>query len=84
MMTCSGISFTGTITGIPIIGIIHTHTTMIPGSMILGTMIPGTTDRIITVTIMVLMYTIPHIPIGHILHLVLVVEEWPITDLTVV
>ena len=49
MMTCSGISFTGITTGIPITGTIHTVTIMIPGSTIPGIMIPGTVP-IITIT----------------------------------
>ena len=46
MMTCSGISCTGIITGIPITGGTHTHTIMILGSMIPGTMILGMVDII--------------------------------------
>lgn len=83
-MTCSGTSFTGIITGIPITGTIHTCT-MILGTMILGIMIPGT-DLITILTTMVLttvvITTIPHIPIMHIRHRLLVVEELQVILLT--
>ena len=64
MMTCSGISFTGTITGIPITGSIHTPIIMILGSTILGTTILGTDlTAIITVLITIVITAIPYIPI---------------------
>ena len=42
MMISFGILFTGTVISIAVTGTIHTHTIMIPGTMILGIMIPGT------------------------------------------
>ena len=68
MMTCSGISFTGITTGIPITGISHTPIIMIPGTMTDGITIPGTapitmvtttTDTMLPIIHAIIQYTFP-------------------------